>query len=102
MICGAIAFYRYGTAAMRDSCELGRPLFNRRNVAMNWENQQVVVLGGSSGIGLSPVSWLAAARANVTAVGRNQDKLDKALASFGGHGRVAGEALDCNDRAALE
>ncbi|RFU49715.1 SDR family oxidoreductase [Paraburkholderia sp. DHOC27] len=69
---------------------------------MNWENQQVVVLGGSSGIGLSTVSWLAAAGANVTAVGRNQDKLDKALASFGGHGRVAGEALDCNDRAALE
>ncbi|PRX31293.1 NAD(P)-dependent dehydrogenase (short-subunit alcohol dehydrogenase family) [Paraburkholderia sp. BL18I3N2] len=69
---------------------------------MEWQNQKVVVLGGSSGIGLATVSRLAAAGANVVAVGRDQRKLDKALAGIEGRGQVAGEALDCNDRAALD
>lgn len=69
---------------------------------MNWQDQKVVVLGGSSGIGLATVSWLAAAGANVVAVGRNQDKLDKALDGLDGRAQVIGEALDCNDRAALD
>jgi NAD(P)-dependent dehydrogenase (short-subunit alcohol dehydrogenase family) len=38
----------------------------------------------------------------VIAVGRNQDKLDKALGGLDGGARVVGEALDCNDRAALD
>lgn len=69
---------------------------------MNWQDQKVVVLGGSSGVGLATVSWLAAAGASVVAVGRNQEKLDKALDGLEGHGRVVGEALDCTDRAALD
>lgn len=69
---------------------------------MDWQNQKVVVLGGSSGIGLATVSWLAAAGASVVAVGRSQEKLDKALRGIDGHGQVVGEALDCNDRAALD
>ncbi|MFL9959961.1 SDR family oxidoreductase [Paraburkholderia sediminicola] len=67
---------------------------------MNWQNQKVVVLGGSSGIGLATVTRLASAGANVVAVGRDQGKLELALAGL--DGRVAGEALDCSDRAALE
>jgi NAD(P)-dependent dehydrogenase (short-subunit alcohol dehydrogenase family) len=69
---------------------------------MNWQNEKVVVLGGSSGIGLATVSQLAAAGAHVVAVGRDQDKLDKALAELNEHGSVVGEALDCTDRAALD
>ncbi|MFM0555638.1 SDR family oxidoreductase [Paraburkholderia sediminicola] len=69
---------------------------------MDWQNQKVVVLGGSSGIGLATVSRLKEAGAHVVAVGRDQAKLDKALAGLEGCGSVAGNALDCTDRAALD
>ncbi|HZZ13327.1 MAG TPA: SDR family oxidoreductase [Paraburkholderia sp.] len=71
---------------------------------MNWQDQKVVVLGGSSGIGLATVARLKAAGAHVVAVGRDPAKLDQALASLDGQGsgRVVGEALDCTDRAALD
>ncbi len=67
---------------------------------MNWQDQKVVVLGGSSGIGLATVSRLAASGARVVAAGRNRGKLDTVLAGLGGH--VTGEVLDCADRAALD
>lgn len=69
---------------------------------MEWQNQKVIVLGGSSGLGLATVARLAAAGAEVVAIGRDQDKLDRALAGLDGRGRVVGEALDCSDRAALD
>jgi NAD(P)-dependent dehydrogenase (short-subunit alcohol dehydrogenase family) len=67
---------------------------------MDWKNQKVVVLGGSSGMGLATVARLAAAGANVVAVGRDRSRLDKALEGISG--KVAGEALDCTDRVALD
>ncbi|HEY2022442.1 SDR family NAD(P)-dependent oxidoreductase, partial [Paraburkholderia sp.] len=67
---------------------------------MDWQHQKVVVLGGSSGIGLAAVTRLAAAGASVVAVGRDRAKLDDALGRISAP--VAGEALDCTDRAALE
>jgi NAD(P)-dependent dehydrogenase (short-subunit alcohol dehydrogenase family) len=70
---------------------------------MDWQNQKVVVLGGSSGVGLATVARLAAAGAHVIAVGRDAARLDRALAGIETQrGRVTGEALDCTDRAALE
>lgn len=67
---------------------------------MDWQNQKVAVLGGSSGMGLATVSRLAKAGAKVVAVGRDRVKLDKALSGLSG--QVEGEALDCTDRAALD
>ncbi|MGF6650930.1 NAD(P)-dependent dehydrogenase (short-subunit alcohol dehydrogenase family) [Paraburkholderia youngii] len=67
---------------------------------MDWQNQKVVVLGGSSGVGLATVKRLAAAGASVVAVGRDRAKLDDALSGIGA--QVTGDALDCTDRAALE
>lgn len=69
---------------------------------MDWQSQKVVVMGGSSGLGLATVARLSAAGADVVAVGRDRDKLDKALAGLEGAGNVVGEALDCTDRAALD
>ena len=69
---------------------------------MDWQNQKVVVLGGSSGIGLATVSRLKEAGAHVVAVGRGEAKLDEALAGLEGRGTVIGNALDCTDRAALD
>ena len=66
---------------------------------MDWRNQKVVVLGGTSGMGLATVTRLAAAGANVIVVGRDRAKLDKVLGALDGH--VSGEALDCTDRPAL-
>ncbi|OLL31882.1 short-chain dehydrogenase [Burkholderia sp. SRS-W-2-2016] len=70
---------------------------------MDWQDQKVVVLGGSSGIGLATVTRLAAAGASVVAVGRDRAKLDRAISGLGPNGaRVSGAALDCSDRSALE
>jgi NAD(P)-dependent dehydrogenase (short-subunit alcohol dehydrogenase family) len=69
---------------------------------MDWQSQKVIVLGGSSGLGLATVARLVAAGAHVVAIGRDQRKLDRALAGLDGRGRVVGEALDCTDRAALD
>jgi len=67
---------------------------------MQLDNQTVVVMGGSSGVGLATVKRLAAAGARVIAVGRDQAKLESALAGLGE--RVSGEALDGGDRKALD
>jgi len=67
---------------------------------MELDNQTVVVMGGSSGIGLATVQRLAAAGARVIATGRDRGKLDGALAGLGE--RVRGEAFDGGERQALD
>jgi NAD(P)-dependent dehydrogenase (short-subunit alcohol dehydrogenase family) len=67
---------------------------------MQLDNQTVVVMGGSSGVGLATVQRLAVAGARVIATGRDHGKLQSALAGLGE--RVSGEALDSTDRPALD
>jgi NAD(P)-dependent dehydrogenase (short-subunit alcohol dehydrogenase family) len=57
---------------------------------MDLTNQRVVIMGGSSGIGLATAHMLVNAGAEVTITGRNQDKINAALAHLGerGHGSV--------------
>jgi NAD(P)-dependent dehydrogenase (short-subunit alcohol dehydrogenase family) len=94
------------SAATLDEQHAGRRAFSFTHGSndMDWQNQKVVVLGGSSGIGFATVERLAAAGATVIAVGRDKEKLERALSGISGQvaGKVAGEALDCADRAALE
>jgi NAD(P)-dependent dehydrogenase (short-subunit alcohol dehydrogenase family) len=59
----------------------------------------VVVLGGSSGIGLSTGQQARAAGARVILTGRDQERLDKAVADVGAE---RGVALDLNDPAQVE
>ena len=66
---------------------------------MQLDNLTAVVMGGSSGVGLATVQRLAAAGARVIAVGRDQARLEKALAGLGE--RISGEAIDSGDREAL-
>jgi NAD(P)-dependent dehydrogenase (short-subunit alcohol dehydrogenase family) len=68
--------------------------------AMDLGNQTIVVMGGSSGIGLATVQGLAAAGARVVATGRDAAKLEAAIAGLGE--RVRGEAFDGGDRRALD
>lgn len=67
---------------------------------MNASMGKVVVLGGSSGMGLATVARLAAMGYAVVATGRDEAKLCRALQPL--TGEVSGEAFDATDRAALE
>lgn len=61
---------------------------------------KVVVLGGSSGMGLATVVRLAGMGYAVVATGRDEAKLHRALAPL--QGGVSGVAFDASDRAALD
>ena len=67
---------------------------------MTLEHQTVVVLGGSSGVGLEVVRRAAADGARVIAVGRDGKRLGAALEGMAG--LVSGVALDATDRPALD
>jgi NAD(P)-dependent dehydrogenase (short-subunit alcohol dehydrogenase family) len=60
----------------------------------------IVIVGGASGIGLATAKLFAARRARVTIVGRDREKLARAVRSLGSYGE--GEAFDASDRAALD
>jgi NAD(P)-dependent dehydrogenase (short-subunit alcohol dehydrogenase family) len=64
------------------------------------KDQTVVVLGGSSGIGLEVVRQAALGGARVIAVGRDRDKLGDALHAVPGN--VRGIAADATDTQALD
>jgi len=63
-------------------------------------NSQVVVIGGTSGIGLEVARSAAAHGARVTAAGRSAERIRAAQASLGD--AVAVRALDMSDEAAVE
>jgi NAD(P)-dependent dehydrogenase (short-subunit alcohol dehydrogenase family) len=67
---------------------------------MTQTNPHVVVIGGTSGIGLAAARRLDAGGATVTIVGRDSEKLNGALATLGPSAR--GAAADASDRAALD
>lgn len=64
------------------------------------EGQHVVVLGGTSGIGLATAKAALAAGARVTVAGRDRARLTAALDELQGRGQ--GFCLDATDRTALD
>ncbi|MFC0600391.1 SDR family oxidoreductase [Streptomyces palmae] len=62
--------------------------------------QRVVVMGGSSGVGESAAAAFAADGAEVVITGRNQDRLDAALARIGG--KTTGYRMDATDQGAID
>lgn len=66
----------------------------------SFTNQDVLVVGGSSGIGLATATAFAAAGARVTIASRSSDKLDAALKELGGEAKA--EVLDTGDAQAVE
>jgi len=69
---------------------------------MGLEQQKVVVMGGSSGIGLATVRQLAARGAAVVATGRDAGRLRDAVGALGREARVTTSAVDARDRASLD
>ncbi|WP_114240741.1 SDR family oxidoreductase [Dyella sp. C9] len=67
---------------------------------MNGDGGKVVVLGGSSGIGLATVKRLARTGFQVIATGRDSEKLRAAVADL--DGAIHTEAFDGADRGALD
>lgn len=63
---------------------------------MNLNNQRVVIIGGTSGIGLATARMLASAGAQVIIAGRAQEKVAQALATI--EGAVTGEVVDATSR----
>lgn len=63
---------------------------------MNLSNQRVVIIGGTSGIGLATARLLATAGAHVIIAGRNQEKATQALATI--EGIAIGEVVDATSR----
>lgn len=61
---------------------------------------RVVVIGGSSGIGLAAAKRFAAGDADVTIMGRTPERLDRALAQLGSI--VAGVVADAGDRTTVD
>ncbi|MDH6112514.1 NAD(P)-dependent dehydrogenase (short-subunit alcohol dehydrogenase family) [Kitasatospora sp. MAP12-15] len=65
-----------------------------------FEGQRVLVVGGTSGVGLATAAGFAAAGAAVTVVSRSQQKIDEALKSLGD--RAQGRTLDIRDDEEVE
>jgi NAD(P)-dependent dehydrogenase (short-subunit alcohol dehydrogenase family) len=64
---------------------------NKTNQKLSLQGQRVIVMGGSSGIGLATAIAAAAEGASVTIVSGNQKRIDNALASLPGQ---QGHAVD--------
>jgi len=64
------------------------------------ENKQVVIIGGSSGIGLAVAEEAASQGADVVIVSSNAERIQEAIKFIGGN--VRGEAVDVSDENAVE
>jgi NAD(P)-dependent dehydrogenase (short-subunit alcohol dehydrogenase family) len=65
-----------------------------------FNNERVVVVGGSSGIGLAVAEEVAAQGAEVIIVSSNAERVQEAIRSIGGEAR--GQAVDVSDEKAVE
>ncbi|GHO56900.1 SDR family oxidoreductase [Ktedonobacter robiniae] len=62
---------------------------------MNLDQQRIIILGGTSGVGLATAQMLAQAGAQVIIGGRQAEKVQQAMAVAGSN--VTGEAIDATD-----
>ena len=63
------------------------------------QGKRVIILGGSSGIGLAVAEQVSLQGANVVVVSSNPDRIQKAVQSLGG--RVEGQTADLSDEGAI-
>lgn len=67
---------------------------------MNLKGQKIVVIGGSSGMGLAAAQALAWENATVVIASRSREKLDAAKARIAGEAKTA--SLDYTDESAAK
>ena len=63
-------------------------------------NKRVVILGGSSGIGLAVAEQAASQRATIVIASSNAERVQKAIGSLGGHAQ--GHTVDLSDERAVQ
>ncbi len=63
------------------------------------QGKRVIILGGSSGIGLAVAEQASLQGANVVVVSSNPDRIQKAVQTLGG--RVEGETADLSDEGTI-
>ena len=68
--------------------------------ASGLHSQRVVILGGSSGIGLAVAEQAASQGAKVVIASSNAERIEKAIESLGGNAQ--GHAIDLSDEQAVE
>jgi NAD(P)-dependent dehydrogenase (short-subunit alcohol dehydrogenase family) len=66
----------------------------------SFANKRVVIVGGSSGIGLAVAKEAASQEAEVVIVSSNEERVKEAIQSIGGAAR--GQAVDVSDEKAVE
>src|SRR5580658_9827471 len=66
----------------------------------SFENKRVVVVGGSSGIGLAVAEEAASQGAKIVIASSNAERIQKAIQSIGGEAQ--GESVDVSDESAVE
>ena len=71
-----------------------------QKITSTLQGKKVVVLGGSSGIGLEVSRAALAQGAEVVIASSNQQRIDQAIAELGGN--ATGSALNLTDEAAIE
>ena len=64
---------------------------------MNFKNQKIIIVGGTSGVGLATAKSLVEANAEVVVTGRDEHKLENALTELGE--RASGGVFDATDAA---
>lgn len=68
---------------------------------MELENKRIVIIGGSSGIGLATARAAVEAGAAVVIAGRSAEKLERAIQEIGDSTKVEAHTLDVRDEAAV-
>src|SRR5580692_5162285 len=66
----------------------------------DFDNKRVVIVGGSSGIGLAVAEQVALQGAEVVIVSSDAERVQEAIRSIGGEAR--GQAVDVSDEKAVE
>src|SRR5437879_2010924 len=73
-----------------------------RSMDHHLDGKRVVIVGGSSGIGLETAKQALAARASVTVAGRSQDRLRQAAETLGASDRLRTVVADMADGASIQ
>jgi NAD(P)-dependent dehydrogenase (short-subunit alcohol dehydrogenase family) len=71
-------------------------------VQMDFSDQKLVVVGGSSGIGKAAAMQVAAMGGRVVVIGKNKDRVDETVKKLSDHNPAYGIAADLADRKMVE
>jgi NAD(P)-dependent dehydrogenase (short-subunit alcohol dehydrogenase family) len=96
----SVEWLHYETIPSRWQCGCKKQLRDHQEITMRLANKTALITGGNSGIGLETARLFVAEGARVAITGRDQAKLDSAVAELGPN--AIGIKADATDVAALQ